>query len=179
MRRVIAGLAIMVAFVMLGAPAAAAPPKSSALTSGTFTSREGVLGWMNQYRLHRDPAHVPDAVHAMSQLGVFKDTENAGAFIGFIAGVLRDNAAQADRLLDRMLPLPPEDQWALVQAVAYSGMTGWKDLLYRHRASLPTRQLMIEKYLMGELPTLQQAGFTQAPGTFDKLGGFIGLDHRR
>jgi len=130
---------------------------------------------MNQYRLHRDPAHVPDAVHAMSQLGVFKDPENAGAFVGFIAGVLRDNTAQADRLLERMLPMPPEDEWALVQAVAYSEMPGCKDLLYRHRASLPTRQLMIQKYLMGELPTLRQAGFEQAPGTFDKIGGWIGL----
>jgi hypothetical protein len=190
MRRVIAGLAIVLALVALGAPAQAAPPKSGALKPGalrsaalkpaplkpgTFTSREGVLGWMNQYRLHRDPAHVPDAVHAMSQLGIFKDPENAGAFIGFIAGVLRDNAAQADQLLERMLPLPAEDQWALVQAVAYSEMPGWKDLLYRHRASLPTRQLMIQKYLMGELPTLQQAGFREAPGTFEKLGGWIGL----
>jgi len=159
---------------MLGASATAAPTKLGTLAPGTFTTREGVLGWMNQYRLHRDPAHVPDAVHAMSDLGIFKDSENSGAYIGFIAGVLRDNAAQADRLLERMLPLPPEDQWALVQAIAYSDMPGWKDLLYRHRASLPTRQLMIEKYLMGELPTLQQAGFTQAPGTFAKLGG---LDH--
>jgi hypothetical protein len=190
MRRVIAGLAIVLALVALGAPAQASPPKSGALKPGalrsaalkpaplkpgTFTSREGVLGWMNQYRLHRDPAHVPDAVHAMSQLGIFKDPENAGAFIGFIAGVLRDNAAQADQLLERMLPLPAEDQWALVQAVAYSEMPGWKDLLYRHRASLPTRQLMIQKYLMGELPTLQQAGFREAPGTFEKLGGWIGL----
>ncbi|HEY1541211.1 MAG TPA: hypothetical protein VGG01_02280 [Xanthobacteraceae bacterium] len=175
MRRVVVGFAMVVALAVLGAPAQAAPPKSGVLQVGAFTSREAVLGWMNQYRAHRDPAHVPDAVHAMSQLGVFKDPENAGAFIGFIAGVLRDNAAQVDRLLDRMLPLPPEDQWALVQAVAYSEMPGWKDVLYRYRARMPTRQLMIEKYVMGELPTLRQAGFEQAPGTFDKIGGWFGL----
>ena len=173
MRRVVAGFAIAFVMIILVAPAAAAP-----LRPGEFASREAVLAWMNDYRVHRDPAHLPDAVQAMSQLGIFKDPENAGAFIGFIAGALHDNAVQADALLDRMLPLPPEDQWALVQAVAYSDMPGWKDLLYRHRASLPTRQLMIEKYLMGEMPTLDQAGFEKSPGPFAKIGGYIGFGHK-
>jgi hypothetical protein len=170
MRRVIAGIAFAFVLIVMAAPAAAVP-----LKPGQFASREGVLGWMNDYRNHRDPAHVPDAVHAMSQLGIFKDAENAGAFIGFIAGVLHDNPAQADRLVDRMLPLPPEDQWALVQAIAYSEMPGWKNLLYRYTDRLPARQLMVEKYLLGELPTLDQAGFEEKPGTFAKLGGYIGL----
>ena len=170
MHRAIAGIAFVIALSVIGAPAAAVP-----LKPGQFASREAVLGWINGYRLHRDPAHVPDAVRAMSQLGIFKDSENAGPFVGFIAGVLHDNPAQADRLLDRMLPLPPEDQWALVQAIAYSQMPGWKELLYRNRARFPGRQLMVRKYLMGELPTLAQAGFTQSPGAFAKVGSFIGL----
>lgn len=170
MRRVIAGFAIAFVMIIMAAPAAGAP-----LKAGQFASREAVLGWMNGYRLHRDPAHVPDAVHAMSQLGIFKDAENSGAFIGFIAGVLHDNPAQASVLLDRMLPLPPEDQWALVQAIAYSELPGWKDLLYRYRGQLQARHLMVEKYLMGELPTLQQAGFEEQPGAFDKIGGYLGL----
>jgi len=96
MRRVIAGFAIAFVMIILAAPAAAAP-----LRPGELASREALLAWMNDYRAHRDPAHVPDAVHAMSQLGIFRDSENAGAFIGFIAGALRDNPAQADALLDR------------------------------------------------------------------------------
>src|SRR3984957_3826079 len=173
MRRVIAGLVIAIALIIMVAPAAAAP-----LKPGQFASREAVLGWMNDYRNRRDPAHVPDAVHAMSQLGIFKDTENAGAFIGFIAGVLHDNPGQADGLVDRMLPLPPEDQWALVQAIAYSELPGWKDLLYRNTERLPTRRLMVEKYLMGEMPTLDQAGFEKSPGPFAKIGGYLGLGHK-
>ena len=92
MRRVVAGFAIAFVMIILVAPAAAAP-----LRPGEFASREAVLAWMNDYREHRDPAHLPDAVQAMSQLGIFKDPENAGAFIGFIAGALHDNAAQAER----------------------------------------------------------------------------------
>jgi hypothetical protein len=172
MRRVIAGIVIAIALIIMVAPAAAVP-----LKPGQFASREAVLGWINDYRAHRDPAHVPDAVHAMSQLGIFKDTENAGAFIGFIAGVLHDNPGQADTLLDRMLPLPPEDQWALVQAIAYSELPGWKDMLYRYTGRLPARRLMVEKYLLGELPTLDQAGFEAKPGTFAKLGGYLGFGH--
>jgi hypothetical protein len=170
MRRVIAGLAIVIALLVLAAPSAASP-----LKPGVFGSREALLGWMNEYRLHKDPARVPDAVHAMSQLGVFKDPENAGAFIGFIAGVLRDNPALAEGLIDRMLPLPPEDQWAMVQAIVYSGAPGWKQLLYRVTERLPARRLMIHKYLLGELPTLDQAGFEKSPGAFAKVGGYLGL----
>jgi hypothetical protein len=174
MRRIVTGLAIVIALLVFAAPSAA-----TALKPGVFGSREAVLGWMNEYRAHKDPAHVPDAVHAMSELGVFKDPENAGAFIGFIAGVLRDNPGEAERLIDRMLPLPPEDQWAMVQAIAYSGAPGWKQLLYRVTERLPARRLMIEKYLLGELPTLDQAGFEKSPGTFARLGRYLGLRQER
>jgi hypothetical protein len=130
---------------------------------------------MNGYRVSRDPAHVPQAVQAMSQLGIFKDPENAGAFIGFIAGVIASNPAQAHSLIAQMLPLPPEDQWAVVQAIAYSELPGWKSLLRSFGDHLPARRLMIEKYLNGQLPTLDQAGFTKEPGAFAKLGGYLGL----
>src|SRR6202023_1584713 len=174
MRRVVAGFAIAFVMIILAAPAAAAP-----LRPGEFASREAVLAWMNDYRVHREPAHLPDAVQAMSQLGIFKDPENAGAFIGFIAGVLRDNPALAEGLIDRMLPLPREDQWAMVQAIVYSGAPGWKQLLYRVTERLPGRRLMIQKYLLGELPTLDQAGFEKSPGAFVKLGGYLGLHKQK
>ena len=172
MRHVIAGLTTIVALIMLAAPAMAV---AAPLRPGEFASREAVLAWMNGYRLHRDPDHVPQAVQAMSQLGVFKDPENAGAYVGFIAGVIASNPAQAEGLIARMLPLPPEDQWAVVQAIAYSELPGWKSLLTRFNERLPARRRMIEKYLAGQLPTLDQAGFAQEPGAFRKLGGYLGL----
>jgi hypothetical protein len=167
---VLAALATIVALVLFVMPSAAAP-----LKPGELGTREAVLAWMNGYRATRDPAHVPEAVQAMSQLGIFKDPENAGAFVGFIAGVLATSPAQADSLIARMLPLPPEDQWAVVQAIAYSELPGWKMLLRSVSDRLPARRLMIDKYLNGQLPTLDQAGFTREPGAFAKLGGYIGL----
>jgi hypothetical protein len=161
MRRIV--ILIVTLLDVMAAFAAAAPAATTPLRPGELGSREAVLGWMNGYRQHRDPEHVPDAVHAMSQLGVFKDPENAGAFVGFIAG----------------LPLPPEDQWAIVQAIAYSELPGWKSLLTQFTERLPTRRLMIEKYLAGQLPTLDEAGFTKQPGAFQKLGGYLGLGDKK
>jgi hypothetical protein len=169
MRRIILVVTtVITAFVV--ASASAAP-----LRPGEFASREAVLGWMNTYRLKREPAHVVDAVQAMSKLGVLRDPENAGAFVGFIAGIIASNPAQAESLVGRMLPLPPEDQWAIVQGIAYSGLPDWKTLLGKFAERMPARHLMIEKYLAGQLPTLDQAGFEKSPGAFEKLGSYIGL----
>jgi hypothetical protein len=170
MYRVLAAVTTIVALVVFAAPSTAAP-----LKPGELASREAVLAWMNGYRANRDPAHVPQAVQAMSQLGIFKDPENAGAFVGFIAGVIATNPAQAETLIARMLPLPPEDQWAVVQAIAYSELPGWKTLLRSLADRLPARRLMIERYLDGQLPTLDRAGFSEEPGAFAKLGGYLGL----
>ncbi len=170
MRRIFVLAAIIAAAFIVAAPAAA-----SALRPGELGTREAVLGWINGYRAHRDLGHVPEAVQAMSRLGVFKDSENSGAFVGFMAGVLAANPARAESLIGRMLPLPPEDQWAVVQAIAYSGLPNWKILLRGAADKLAARRFMIDKYLAGELPTLDQAGFTKQPGTFEKLGGYLGL----
>jgi|SRR5579871_1298939 len=174
MRRVVAALTTIFALLVLAVPSLAAP-----LKPGELGSREAVLAWMNGYRVNRDPAHVPQAVQAMSQLGIFKDPENAGAFVGFVAGVLATNPAQAESLVAKMLPLPPEDEWVVVQAIAYSELPGWKTMLRSFSDRLSARRLMIEKYLNGQLPTLDQAGFTQEPGAFAKLGGYVGLGDKK
>lgn len=170
MHRIFVILAAAVGAFILAAPADASP-----LRPGELATREAVLAWINGYRAHRDPSHVPDAVKAMSRLGVFKDSENAGAYVGFMAGVLAANPTRAEGLVGRMLPLPPEDQWAVVQAIAYSGLPDWKGMLRRVADKVPPKRIMIDKYLAGELPTLDQAGFTKKPGTFAKLGGYLGL----
>jgi hypothetical protein len=172
-------ICIILAIVSVAMAAFTAPGAASAPRPGELGSREAVLGWINSYRAHRDPGHVPDVVQAMSRLGVFKDSENAGAFVGFIAGVLASNPREAERLIGRMLPLPAEDQWAVVQAIAYSGLPDWKTLLRTVAPKLPARARMIDKYLAGELPTLDQAGFEEKPGTFEKLGGYIGLGDKK
>jgi len=172
MRRVIVALVV---FGMLAATGWT-PSRAAPLRTGELGSREAILGWMNGYRTKREPGHVPEAVQAMSKLGLLKDSENAGVFVGFMAGVIGTNPGQAEVLIGKMFPLPPEDQWALVQAIAYSGLPDWKGVLGRVADRMPSRSLMIGKYLKGELATLDQAGFEKTPGAFDKLGGYLGLD---
>ena len=172
MRRVIVALVV---FGMLAATGWT-PSRAAPLRAGELGSREAILGWMNGYRTKREPGHVPEAVQAMSKLGLLKDSENAGVFVGFMAGIIGTNPGQAEVLIGKMFPLPPEDQWALVQAIAYSGLPDWKGVLGRVADRMPSRSLMIGKYLKGELATLDQAGFEKTPGAFDKLGAYLGLD---
>jgi len=66
-----------------------------------------------------------------------------------------------------------------VQAIAYSELPGWKNVLRSVAPKLPLRQRMIDKYLAGQLPTLDQAGFTKQPGAFAKLEGYLGFGDKQ
>jgi hypothetical protein len=100
----------------------------------------------------------------------FKDAESSGPYIGFIAGVLGANPQLAENLTLRMISIEPADHWVLVRAIAYSGLPNWKDLLATFVDRMPTRREMINKYLDGKLPTLQQIDFkTIKPGMLDKI----------
>src|SRR5438045_1656768 len=82
------------------APAAATPSRLTDLTS-----TDGVLRWINAYRAKPDPAGVPMAVKALSGLGALKDPEQAGAYTGFLAGVIHANPAKTEEMIGEMLPL--------------------------------------------------------------------------
>jgi hypothetical protein len=100
----------------------------------------------------------------------FKDAESCGAYIGFIAGVLGANPDRAEALIERMLTIQPADQWVLVRALAYSGLPNWKVLLLKFADRMPTRDAMINKYVAGKLPTLEQISYQPAkPGVVDKI----------
>ena len=55
-------------------------------------------------------------------MGAFKDPESAGAYVGFIAGVIGANPERAEELIGKMFPLPEENHWVIVRAIAYSGI---------------------------------------------------------
>ena len=80
-----------------------------------FASTEHILRWINGYRLKPEPAKLPAAVKAMSELGVFREMDTAGIYVGFMAGVLQTNPKRAEELVAKMYPMPPEDQVAIVQ----------------------------------------------------------------
>ena len=160
---------LVVALALIAAPvasAAAAPPRIGA----AFNSTDSILKWINAYRRKPDPEALPAVVRALSAMQAFKDAETSGAYVGFIAGVLGNNPARAGDLIAKMIPIDPGDHWVLVRAIAYSGLSDWKELLATFVDRMPTRRAMIDKYLDGKLPTLEQIDFRPAkPGMFDKI----------
>jgi hypothetical protein len=68
----------------------------------------------------------------------------------------------------------------LVRAIAYSGLPNWKELLATFIDRMPTRRAMIDKYLDGKLPTLDQIAYqTTKPGMLDKIKQVLKLDNDR
>jgi hypothetical protein len=167
LRSAAAAICVVICLVSaFASPAGAATPPPHT----TFTSSDAILRWINGYRSKPDPNSLPAVVQALSAMQAFKDTESSGAYIGFIAGVLGANPGRAELLVARMLPIAPADHWVLVRAIVYSGLSNWKDVMATFVDRMPTRRAMIDKYLDGELPTLDQIAVPAAkPGMFQKI----------
>jgi hypothetical protein len=168
----------LVSFVVaLASPAVAnptlAPMGTAPLRPGELASEHAVLRWMNAYRFRHDVGHVPDAMKALSALGTFKDPGACGAYVGFFAGVLGSNPSKFNEIVTRSLAMPEEDHWVIVQAIAYSGLPDWKERLRRIAPRIPTRQVMIDKYLDGSLKTLGQMEFDKKFTLMDRVHGFF------
>jgi hypothetical protein len=57
-----------------------------------------------------------------------------------------------------------------VRAIAYSGLPNWREILATFVDRMVTRRAMVDQYLDGKLPTLNQIDYqTVKPGMFDKL----------
>jgi hypothetical protein len=172
-RNLVAAIAATIGFVVMVLPPAAAEPPPA----GAFNSTDALLKWINGYRKRPDPDELPAVVRALSEMQAFKDSESSGAYVGFIAGVIGANPARAEDLIARMLAIAPADHWVLVRAIAYSGSPQWKELLATFVDRMPMRRAMIDKYLDGKLPTLDQIVYKpEKPGMFDKIKGFLKLD---
>jgi hypothetical protein len=131
-----------------------------------------VQGWIYNYRAKPDYAHVPAAVRVLFHAQSFKEPENAGIYLGFIAGAIGSNPAKAEQLVDSFFPVPPEDEWVIVRAIAYSGLPDWRNLMRKVAPKMPGRKVMIDSYLAGTLPTLTSIPLEETkPGMFDKLRG--------
>src|SRR5260221_12335721 len=73
-----------------------------------IVSSETALRWIYRYRPYRNLDMVPKVVHRLSSIGGLRDSESAGIYVGFMAGVLGTNPGQARALVAKMLPLAPE-----------------------------------------------------------------------
>ncbi len=121
-----------------------------------FTKAEDILRWINDYRHHPEPERLPAAVTAMRELLLLKDVEQAGIYIGFIAGVIGSNPEKAEKLIAEMFPMPPPDQIIVVKAIAYSGLSNWKELMGKFVERMPARKIVIERYLYGKMEVLRK-----------------------
>ncbi|MEA2896591.1 MAG: hypothetical protein QOJ84_2206 [Bradyrhizobium sp.] len=134
-----------------------------------------VQQWIYNYRAKPDYAHVPAAVRVLFHAQSFKEPENSGIYLGFVAGAIGSNPAKAEQLVTSFFPVPPEDEWVIVRAIAYSGLPDWRNLLRRIAPRMPGRKVMIDSYLAGTLPTLTAIPLEEAtPGMLDKLRGVLG-----
>lgn len=162
MRRVVVTLVLLL--LSASAPASAAPQRPL-----DASSRESILGWINTYRFNPDPARVPAAMRGLARLGLLRDPESSGVFVGFLAGVLAANPDSAEEIVARLFPFPVEQHWAIVRAIGYSGLPEWQGLMTRLTERMPTRRVMIEKFVAGKLPTLEQAPIENDPTFGEKF----------
>ena len=154
------------------APAAAATPDVPLPTRPAFQSTETILRFINDYREHPRPSLMPRAVQAMSRLGLFRQIDEAGLYLGFIGGVLGANSSRADALVAAMFPMQPHDQVAIIKGIAYSGLPEWKALLARFVERMPARKVLIERYLFGPLKPLHEMPMEEGPAALDAHWGF-------
>lgn len=169
MRRVIAilGLALL---IVLPAFAFAKPAKHK--QPKPFQNAEELLKWINDYRKHPDPDRLPVAVKAMSALGVTRDTDQSGVYIGFVAGVLGANPRIAESLITKMFPLPPENQVIVIKAIAYSGLPRWRDTMTKFVERMPARKVLIDRYVFGNKPTLTELNIKDDSSVIDLNWGY-------
>src|SRR6476659_5318461 len=133
-----------------------------------------VQQWIYNYRAKPDYVHVPAAVRVLFHSQSFKEPENAGIYLGFVAGAIGSNPEKAEQLIASFFPLAPEDEWVIVRAVAYSGLPDWRNVLRRLAPRMPGRRVMIDSYLAGTLPTLTDIPLEEMkPGVMDKLRGAL------
>lgn len=158
-------LALSLSLALAGfRPAAALEPQ--------FSSPERLMQWTFTYRSHEEVERVPTAVRAMFDLGLLRDEEKAGFFLGFIAGTLRVNPEKADWLVTKMFPLPAKEQGIIIKAIAYSGLPGWPVMLQRFGERMPERKGLIEDFLSGREPTLLEAPWEKGPPLLYTLWGY-------
>jgi hypothetical protein len=151
------------------------PAAAAAWRLDELSSRDDVLKWIDGYRSRPDPAAVRIAMKVLSQRGVLRDADGAGVYVGFMAGIIGAHPAEAAGIVGRVLPvLAEEDQWIMVRAIAYSGLPDWKALLEEFAARMPSRRVMIDRYLDGTLAALDKVPLeAEKPALLDKVKSYF------
>lgn len=168
-------IGVLTAALLIALPAAAQQQQRRPPTpqqQQDFTQPEQILRWINAYRLNPEPDRLPNAVKAMSTLGVLRELDSAGVYVGFTAGVLGANPKKAEKLVTAMFPMRPEDQVLIIRAIAYSDLPDWKGLLGKFVERMPARKVLIDRHLFGKAPTLMDMPIDSGPAALDTLWGY-------
>lgn len=168
MRLVLACFAVL---LLLAGPKPAVA-QIATLQSEEYPTNQRLLEWVYSYRSKPSPKQVPEAVQAMKKLGLFRDTDKADFFVGFIAGVLGENPRSARRLIKGMFPMPPKEQAVIIKAIAWSGLSHWPELMNEFAPRMPHRKALIDEYLSGQRPTLMMAPLETGPSVLYALWGY-------
>ena len=150
---------VFVAVAALSGPVVAA---GASVKPAPFDQPEAIQRWITTYRTTPAPKRLPAAVKAMSRLGVAREIDTAGLYIGFVAGVLGANPLLAEKLVADMFPLPAEDQVIVVRAIAWSGLPEWKEVMGRFVERMPARRVLIDRHLFGK-PEMVPAHWSRQP----------------
>ena len=171
--RLTAGILLALVALLHAAAPASAKSKTKAPPKLEFTKSELVLKYINDYRHHPEPDRLPEVVRAMSQLGLFRELDQAGVYVGFIGGVLGSDPDKAETLVTKLFPMSPEDQVVLIRAIAYSGLDDWKGLLSKFVERMPARMVLIRKYLYGDGKTLDDIPLDDGSYVLDAHWGYF------
>ena len=152
------------------------PALANRPAAGPFVSLQSTVAWIDQYRATRDLQNAPTAARALSFYNGLKDPDATGVYVGFIAGIIGSNPDEAERMIERMLPLRDIDQWALVRGIAYSGHPRWKWLLRAYAPRMPMWRAMIDKYVEGRAPLLRDLAITPNQTLWQRTKNAVSID---
>jgi hypothetical protein len=145
------------------------PPPPAA--NSPFKSAETIGRYMNTYRAKPEPQKLPQLFHAMADLGLLANQDTSGMYVGFVGGVLGANPGRARELIDKMFPLGPDHHASLIKAIAYSGLPQWQGLLRTLAERMPSRVVLIDRYMTGRMPALDALQLDAGPVPLDVMWG--------
>jgi len=153
------------------------PAQAKPFAPADSYSADAVQRWIAGYRSEPDIKGVPIAMKALSGFGTFRDPERAGVYVGFLAGAIGANPDTAALLIGKTLAaVRDEDRWLVVRAIAYSGLPDWKSRLRNLASRMPEREAMIDRYISGKSPTLDQLVVRPKPSGFERFREHMRLD---
>ena len=151
-----------------------AGPKSAATKPakpGIFRTADDMGRFINTYRQKPEPQRLREVFRAMTELGLLVDTESSGLYLGFIGGMLAADPAKANAIVTHLFPLEPQHQAALIKAIAYSGLPEWRQLLRDVAERMPSRVVLIDRFITGRMQAYDALQLDAGPVPLDVLWG--------